>query len=190
MKCDIVLAGVGGQGVLSISAIIASSALRSGLFVKQSEVHGMSQRGGAVQAHLRLSDEPVQSNLIPLGTADIVLSMEPMESLRYLDWLSLEATLVTATSPLENIPNYPDMDKILGAIRKLPHSRLIESDKLAREAGSPRARNMVIVGAAADLLPVRPEGIREFIRERFLKKGQEVVTTNLDAFELGRVAAH
>ena len=189
MKCDIVLAGVGGQGVLSISAIIASSALKEGLFVKQSEVHGMSQRGGAVQANLRLSDRPIASDLIPKGRAHMIISMEPMEGLRYLDSLAADGTLLTASKPVENIPDYPDLEGLLEKIRSLPSAILLDSDRLAREAGSARASNMVIVGAAARFLPVKPETIREFIREVFARKGGKVVETNLDAFEKGRDAA-
>lgn len=189
MKCDIVLAGVGGQGVLSISAIIAWSAMQAGLQVKQSEVHGMSQRGGAVQAHLRISDEPIASDLIPRGKADLILSMEPMEALRYVDWLDPSGTLVTAARPFENIANYPDLDGIHAAIRKLPRAILVESEKLAREAGSARASNMVLIGAAADLLPIPPEAIADFIKKRFESKGEKVVESNLRAFELGRGAA-
>jgi indolepyruvate ferredoxin oxidoreductase beta subunit len=189
MKFDIVLAGVGGQGVLSISAIIASSAMKEGLHVKQSEVHGMSQRGGAVQANLRLSDEPIASDLIPRGRANMIISMEPMESLRYLGYLSKDGTLLTATKPVENIPDYPDLEGLLDKIRSLPNAILLDSDRLAREAGSARASNMVIVGAAARFLPVTPETIQRFIREVFARKGDKVVQTNLDAFEKGREAA-
>ncbi len=189
MKCDIVLAGVGGQGVLSISAIIAWSAMQAGLHVKQSEVHGMSQRGGAVQAHLRLSDQPIASDLIPRGKADLILSMEPMESLRYTDWLDPAGTLVTAAKPFKNIDNYPDIDEIRASIDKLPKSIIVESAKLAREAGSSRASNMVLIGAAVDLLPLEPEAVSGFIKKRFESKGQKVVDCNLKAFELGRGAA-
>ena len=139
MKCDIILAGVGGQGVLSISSIIAASALKEGLHVKQSEVHGMSQRGGAVQSNLRLASEAIHSDIVPLGTADMILSMEPVESLRYLEFLAPDGFVLTATEPVENIPDYPNVDEILAKVRSLPKARTLEAAKLARKAGSARA---------------------------------------------------
>lgn len=189
MRCDIVLAGVGGQGVLSIGAIIAAAALEEGLYVKQSEVHGMSQRGGAVQANLRISDSPIGSDLIPKGRATMILSMEPMESLRYLEYLSPEGTLITSSKPVLNIAKYPDLDEVLDAVRKLPHSILVDADRLAREAGAARSTNMVIVGAAAGLLPIEPLVIERFILKKFRNKGDKVVDINLKAFRAGREAA-
>lgn len=188
MKFDIVLAGVGGQGVLSVSAVIASAALDEGLDVKQSEVHGMSQRGGAVQANLRLSDRPIASDLIPSGGAALVLSMEPLESLRCLDRLSPDGTVITSVNPVANIPDYPPLDEVLAALRRLPRAVLIDSDKLAREAGSVRATNMVIVGAASRVLPLDPASLERFIARRFASKGEKVVELNLRAFRAGREA--
>jgi indolepyruvate ferredoxin oxidoreductase beta subunit len=190
MKFDIILSGVGGQGVLSVSAIIASSAMKEGLYVKQSEVHGMAQRGGAVLANLRLSDKPVASDLIPKGEASLLLSMEPLESLRYLAYLSPQGTLITSSNPVVNIPDYPDLSAILDTIRSLPHAVILDADDLARKAGSGRASNMVIVGAASPLLPVRRETIEKLIRDTFARKGEKVVETNLKAFESGRERGH
>jgi indolepyruvate ferredoxin oxidoreductase beta subunit len=189
MKYDIILAGVGGQGVLSVSSIIASSAMKEGLHVKQSEVHGMSQRGGAVLANLRLSDKPIASDLIPLGAASMVLSMEPLESLRYLKYLDQGGTIITSSDPLVNIPDYPNLDQLLASVRTLPHAVLIEAERLAREAGSVRATNMVMVGAASHWLPVRVETIEHFIENLFARKGERVVATNAKAFRSGREAA-
>jgi indolepyruvate ferredoxin oxidoreductase beta subunit len=189
MKYDIIVAGVGGQGVLSVSAIIASSALREGLFVKQSEVHGMSQRGGAVLANLRLADTPVASDLIPLGSAALILSMEPLESLRYLQYLAADGAVVTSTNPLVNIANYPELEGLLTQIRALPLSRLVDGEQLARAAGSTRATNMVMVGAASHHLPVKVETLEHFIRTTFAAKGEKVVETNIKAFRAGREAA-
>ena len=186
MKCDIILAGVGGQGVLSISAIIASSALKVGLRAKQSEVHGMAQRGGAVLAHLRLSDEPIASDIIPRGTADMILSMEPLESLRHLAYLSPKGALLTSTEPVVNITDYPPLESLLEKVRSVPGARLIEAEALARKAGSARATNMVIVGAASHLLPIGPEAIEAYIAEAFSRKGPKVVETNIAAFRAGR----
>ncbi len=188
MNFDIVLAGVGGQGVLSLSGIIASGAMKEGLFVKQSEVHGMSQRGGAVLANLRLSDKPIASDLIPRGRAAMILSMEPLESLRYVSYLSTEGTLITSTMPMVNIPNYPDLEELLGQIRGIPQAILVDSDRLAKSAGSARAANMVMVGAASHLLPVKVETMKHYIETVFKKKGEKINETNLKAFSAGREA--
>jgi indolepyruvate ferredoxin oxidoreductase beta subunit len=189
MKFDIILAGVGGQGVLSVSAIIASSAMKEGLAVKQSEVHGMSQRGGAVLANLRLSDRPIASDLIPRASAALILSMEPLESLRYLEFLSAGGTVITATNPVANIPDYPPVDEVLARIRSLPHAVTVDAESLARKAGSARATNMVMVGAASPLLPVSFQTIEHFVQTVFASKGTKVVETNLKALHAGRDAA-
>lgn len=189
MKYDIILAGVGGQGVLSVSAIIASSAMEEGLAVKQSEVHGMSQRGGEVFANLRLADAPIASDLIPRGSAALLLSMEPLESLRYLAYLSAGGTVITSTNPVANIADYPPLDEVLARIRSLPHAILIDAETLARQAGSARATNMVMVGAASPLLPVAFDTIEHFVKTTFAAKGAKVVETNLKALHAGRAAA-
>lgn len=190
MKYDIIMAGVGGQGTLSVSGIIAAAAMSEGLQVKQSEVHGMSQRGGAVVAHLRLSDQPIASDLIPLGSASMILSNEPLEGLRYLEYLAQDGTLVSSTDPMLNIPEYPKLDPLLQTIRELPRSILVDDKTIARRAGSLRATNMVMVGAASRLLPVKPETIEQFIQKRFSGKGERVVETNIKAFRAGREAAN
>lgn len=189
MTFDIILAGVGGQGVLSVSAIIASSAMKEGLAVKQSEVHGMSQRGGAVLANLRLSDHPIASDLIPRGSAALILSMEPLESLRYLEFLSTSGTVITATNPVANIADYPPVDDVLANVRSLPHALTIDAESLARKAGSARATNMVMVGAASPMLPVSFGTIEHFVETLFAGKGAHVVEINLRALHAGRAAA-
>lgn len=188
MKCDIVLAGVGGQGVLTVGAIIAEAARREGLQVKQGEVHGMSQRGGAVQAFLRLSDRPVHSDLIPAGTADLIVSLEPLEGLRYVHYLRPEGTLVTSTDPFANIPDYPSPEQVVGLLQKLPRVVAIAAADLAREAGSPMIVNSVMVGAASDFLAMRPETMEAALADGFAAKGAHVVEANLRAFRLGRAA--
>jgi len=190
MKYDIIVAGVGGQGTLSVSSIIASAAMSEGLSVKQSEVHGMSQRGGAVVTNLRLSDKPIASDLIAHGSAAMILSMEPLEGLRYLPYLSQDGTLISSTNPVVNIPDYPDLDALLQSIRELPHSVVVDGEEIARRSGSIRATNMVMVGAASELLPVRPETIERFIQESFGGKGERVVDANIKAFRAGREAAN
>ncbi|RPJ84396.1 MAG: indolepyruvate oxidoreductase subunit beta [Acidobacteria bacterium] len=189
MKFDIIVAGVGGQGVLSVSAVIASSAMREGLKVKQSEVHGMSQRGGAVLAHLRLSDAPVASDLIPLGRARMILGMEPLESLRYLRYLASDGTVIASSNPLVNIPDYPPLEGLLERIRQVPGSVLVDSERLARGAGSARATNMVMVGAASSRLPVDVATLEKEIVSMFARKGDKVAEANLKAFHSGREAA-
>jgi indolepyruvate ferredoxin oxidoreductase beta subunit len=179
MKCDIILSGVGGQGVLSLAGLIGFGAIAEGLFAKQSEVHGMAQRGGAVVAHLRLSDKPIHSDLIPQGVADLILSMEP---------LSPSGTLVTATNPFDNITDYPDLQGVLAKIRELPRSLLVDAEGLAREAGDVQAMNTVMVGAASRLLPLKPGTLEKVVQQVFGAKGQRVVDVNLAALAAGRKA--
>lgn len=187
MKLDIILAGVGGQGVLSVSAVIAGATARLGWQVKQSEVHGMAQRGGAVLAHLRMADGPVHSDLIPRGSADLILSLEPMESLRYLEYLGPNKTIATAVEPVRNIDSYPDLDDLLEIIRAQPSSVLVEATALAKQAGNVKAANTVMVGAVAHLLPVTGEALASEIRRTFDRLGDNVVKANLEAFHLGRL---
>jgi indolepyruvate ferredoxin oxidoreductase beta subunit len=189
MKQDIILAGVGGQGILSIAFVIDNAALKQGLDFKQAEVHGMAQRGGAVQSHLRISDKPVFSDLIPKGAADMILSVEPLESVRYLDYLSPEGIVVTSRSPFVNIPDYPDIDEVLRAIETVTNRVIVDSDGLAKEAGSPRAQNMVMLGAASPHLILEEANLTEFIRVLFEARGDKIVEMNLKAFDLGRAAA-
>jgi len=190
MKQDIILAGVGGQGILSIAFVIDNAALKQGLDFKQAEVHGMAQRGGAVQSHLRISDQPVFSDLIPKGAADMILSVEPMECVRYLDYLSPEGIVITSRSPFVNILDYPDIDKVLGAIETVANRVIVDSDKLAKEAGSPKTQNMVMLGAASPHLILEEANLREFIRVLFALRGEKMVEMNLKAFDLGRTAAN
>lgn len=189
MKADIIVAGVGGQGVISAAGIVAEAARREGLTLKQGELHGMSQRGGAVQATLRLADGPVESELIPRGGADLIVSLEPLESLRYLEYLSPGGTVVSSTTPFQNIPDYPDLERVLGELRTLPRVLLLDAGALAREAGSGRADNVVVVGAAAHLLPVSPDTLLECIEDLFRSKGERIVDVNRKAFAAGREAA-
>ncbi|MDR2763636.1 MAG: indolepyruvate oxidoreductase subunit beta [Tannerella sp.] len=185
MKTDIILSGVGGQGILSIAAVIGEAALKEGLYMKQSEVHGMSQRGGDVQSNLRLSDKPVASDLIPLGQADLIISLEPMESLRYLPYLREEGWLVTNIRPFVNIPNYPPMESIMDELSKLPNRVLLDVETLAKEAGSPRTANIVMLGASTPFLGIEYEKIADGIRSIFGRKGEEIVALNLKALKTG-----
>ena len=186
MKCDIVLAGVGGQGILSIATVLGFAALENNLFLKQAETHGMSQRGGAVQSYLRLSDKPVYSDLIPFGKADLILSVEPMESLRYLPYLSPEGYVVTNITPYMNIVNYPEIETIMEEIRKLPRFVAIDAEAIAKEIGNARTSNMVMLGAATPFIDIALESIEQGIRQIFGRKGEEIVALNLKALHAGR----
>lgn len=188
MKSDIILSGVGGQGILSIAGVIGLAAVDTNLFLKQSEVHGMSQRGGDVQSHLRISQKPIYSDLIPFGKGDLIISVEPMESLRYLPWLSLDGWLVTNSVPFINIPDYPPLDEILGEIRKVRNHKIIDADAIAKEAGSARSGNMVILGAASPYIGLSFESLERSVAKLFTRKGEEVVQTNLKALRAGRDA--
>lgn len=185
MKKDIILSGVGGQGILSIATVIGRAALAEGLQIKQAEVHGMSQRGGDVQSHLRISSSEIRSDLIPRGAADLIISLEPMESLRYLPWLAAEGWVVTNTVPVVNIPNYPDEAALQAELKALPQVVTLDADALAREAGSPRSANMALLGAAAPLLGIDAGQLEAGIRDIFARKGEAIVEANLAAFRAG-----
>lgn len=189
MTYDLILAGVGGQGVLSMAAIIGNAATSRGLFAKLSEVHGMAQRGGAVHSHLRLSDQPIASDLVPRGTADLIVSMEPLEGLRYVEYLSPGGTLVTASTPVENIPAYPDREQLMARIHQLPRRIVIDAEPLAIAAGDPVAMNTVMVGAAAHLLPLEIGALEDAISETFARRGSLALAVNRAAFRAGREAA-
>lgn len=186
MKYDIILAGVGGQGVLSVAAGIATGAMLQGLNVRQSEVHGMAQRGGAVMSHLRLSDEEIPGDLVGKGSADMILSMEPLESLRYLEYLNKSGKLVTATAPVVNIPNYPDEAEVLSAVESTGVSVSVDARAIAKESGNMKAANMAMVGAASNFIPVSRENIEKAIEMMFGSKGDKVVQQNINAFRAGR----
>jgi indolepyruvate ferredoxin oxidoreductase beta subunit len=186
MKNDIILSGVGGQGILSIAATIGLAAVENNLFLKQSEVHGMSQRGGDVQSHFRLSDNQVSSDLIPYGKADIIISVEPMESLRYLPWLSESGWIVTNSSPFININDYPPVEEIIKEIKKIKNSIVIDADSIAKNAGSLKSVNMVILGAASPFLELPFTSLENAIRKLFGKKGDEIIELNLRALRAGR----
>ena len=186
MKTDIILAGVGGQGILSIAAILGAAALNENLYLKQAETHGMSQRGGEVVSHLRISDTPVYSDLIPLGNADIILSVEPLESLRYLPYLKKDGSLVTNTTEFRNIPNYPNLENTFGELNSKLKIIQIDADKMAHETGNPKASNMVMLGAASPFIHISENIILKAIETVFGSKGVAVVESNQQAFWAGR----
>lgn len=185
MNKNIIISGVGGQGILTIASIIDLAAMNLGLNVKQAEVHGMSQRGGAVESHLRLSSDEIFSDLIPEGKADLILSIEPMESLRYLPFLSPGGVIITATEPYVNIANYPEEEKLLGTIAGSANHVFVNADLLAKEAGSAKSYNVVMLGAAAPYLDIATEELEKAIGMLFNRKGEEMVNLNIKAFRLG-----
>lgn len=189
MKNDIILAGVGGQGILSIAATIGMAAVDNGLYLKQAEVHGMSQRGGDVQSHLRISDKEIASDLIPKGSANMILSVEPMESLRYLPWLNKDGWLITNTKPMVNIPDYPKQENIQAEIAKVPQHITLDADKIARDLGTARAANIVVLGAASPYIDITYESLENAIRAIFKNKGDKIIQLNLDALKVGREIA-
>ncbi len=186
MKKDIILAGVGGQGILSIATVIGEAALQEGLYLKQAEVHGMSQRGGDVQSNLRLSSEPIMSDLIPKGGADLIISLEPMEALRYVEYLKPDGWIVTSCVPFLNIPNYPDLEQVLARIKSYNNHVLLDVEALAKEAGAPvQAANMVLLGAAIPMLGIDHDKMLAGVARVFARKGETIVNTNINAVEKG-----
>lgn len=186
MKTDIILAGVGGQGILTIAAAIGFAALYEKKYVKQAEVHGMSQRGGAVQSHFRVSDKPVDSDLIPLGNADLILSVEPMEALRYLPYLSKNGWVVTNSVPFVNINDYPPIEKIHERLIAMPNSLWLNADQLAKECQAPKASNIVMLGAASRNIALGFDSLLAGVEQVFSRKGTEVVESNIRALKIGR----
>ncbi len=186
MKSDIILSGVGGQGILSIAATIGTAALQKGLYMKQSEVHGMSQRGGDVSSNMRVSDKPVASDLIAKGKADVIISVEPMECLRYISFLKPDGWLITNSKPFNNISNYPDLEDIFNEIRKVKNHIIIDADAIAKELKSIRSSNIVMLGAASPYIDMEYDSFKDALKAIFGKKGQEIVDKNIEALDKGR----
>lgn len=186
MKTDIILAGVGGQGILSIATILGKAALDEGLYLKQAEVHGMSQRGGDVQSNLRISSNPIHSDLIAKGGADIIVSLEPMEALRYLPYLSEQGWVVTNTNPFVNIDNYPELKEVERELAQCPNVVAFDMDQMAKEMLSPRSSNMILLGAASPFIAIEAEKIEAAIAAVFGRKGEKIVSQNIEAFRAGR----
>ncbi len=189
MKINIILAGVGGQGILTIAAVLDTAALASNLNIKQSEVHGMSQRGGAVESHVRISNKEIYSDLIPKGKADMIISVEPMELLRYLPFLKPDGLLVTDSNPFLNIANYPELEKLYSEIKSFPNNILIDAKKIAKDLGNSRATNIVLLGAASSQLPLSDESLQQAITTLFERKGDKIVAKNLEAYNAGKEIA-
>lgn len=186
MKTDIILCGVGGQGILSIATVIGEAAMKDGLNIKQAEVHGMSQRGGDVQSNLRISSSVIHSDLISYGQADVIISMEPMEALRYLPYLNKKnGWIITSSVPFVNIPNYPDIERIRTEYLQLSNVVMIDIEKLAKDYGVPRSANMVLLGAAIKAVGIDHNKIEQAVKTVFARKGESVVEANIKAVEIG-----
>lgn len=188
MEHNLILAGVGGQGILSIAYVIDNAALDAGLSFKQAEVHGMAQRGGAVQSHLRYADHPIHSDVIPAGRADLVLSVEPLEVMRYWHLLEPDGWVVTSVNRYVNIPDYPEHEELLARLAGFANSVMVDAVQLAKAAGSQRAQNMAVLGAASPLLDLPEKHLLKHVRTLFAGKGQKVVDVNTRAFAFGRAA--
>jgi len=188
MKTNIILCGVGGQGILSVATIIGEAAMKEGLYIKQAEVHGMSQRGGDVQSNLRISSDPINSDLIPLGGADVIISMEPMEALRYLPYLSKDGWIITSSTPFVNIHNYPDIEKIKADLKSIENVVVLDIEQLAKDNGVPRSANVILLGAAQKAIGIDYEKIEDAIRRVFDRKGEAVVNANIKALSIGKEA--
>jgi len=186
MKTDIILCGVGGQGILSIATIIGEAAMKENLYIKQAEVHGMSQRGGDVQSNLRISSDPINSDLIALGGADVIISMEPMEALRYLPFLNKEGWIITSSAPFVNIPNYPEMEKLMDDYKKLDRVIMIDIEKMAKDNGVPRSANVILLGAAQKALGIEYDKLEGAIQRVFARKGEKIVEQNIKALAIGK----
>jgi indolepyruvate ferredoxin oxidoreductase beta subunit len=188
MKTDIILCGVGGQGILSIATIIGEAAMKENLYIKQAEVHGMSQRGGDVQSNLRISSNPINSDLIALGGADVIISMEPMEALRYLPFLNKNGWIITSSAPFVNIPNYPDMETIIADYKKLDHVIMIDIESMAKDNNVPRSANVILLGAAQKALGIEYDKLEAAIQRVFARKGEAIVEQNIKALAIGKAA--
>lgn len=189
MKKDIIIAGVGGQGIISIASAIGFAAIEAGLFFKQNEVHGMSQRGGEVVSHFRISEEPIHSDLIPEGEADLIISMEPLETLRYINFLAPDGWIISNNNPFINMQNYPDKNLILNNLEKFEHSIIINADEIARNLGNSKATNMVLLGASSPYIGIEYDILENSVRTIFARKGERIVELNLKAMQRGRESA-
>lgn len=185
MKCDIILSGVGGQGILSIAAVIGEAVRAEGLNIKQAEVHGMSQRGGDVQTNLRISSDPIASDLIPYGGADAIISLEPMEALRYLPYLKKGGWIVTSSATFVNIPNYPEEEAVMSELKSLPNVIMLDVNQIAKDEGVARSANILLLGAASQILEIGHEDLEGGIRRIFGRKGEKIVDDNIKAFNIG-----
>ncbi|GAB6049735.1 indolepyruvate oxidoreductase subunit beta [Hydrogenophilus islandicus] len=190
---NILIVGVGGQGVLTASEILAQAALHLGLDVKKSEVAGMAQRGGVVTSHLRVGERVLSPQIDP-GNADLILAFEIAEALRWLPWSRPEATLVVNSGRI--VP--PVVELGLYRYPSDAHEQLVASGRRvlildaateAQALGDIRLGNVLMLGAASPFLPFTPERLLQAIEARFARKGEAVVAKNRAAFARGQAIA-
>ena len=191
MKKSVVIAGVGGQGVITAANILAKASLKDGHNVVTSELHGMAQRGGNVECNVRIGN--VYSPMVGKESVDAILSFEPLEALRNLDKVRRNGVVITDINPIIpplislGLGEYPPLEKIFEEIEG--HCRLIKinADELARKAGSILTKNIVMLGAfhAMEIVPIKEETLLDIIKESFHEKYAEM---NARAFQLGKEA--
>lgn len=184
MKLDIIFAGVGGQGIVSIASMIVEAAAINSLHAKQNEVHGMAQRGGAVSCHVRISDQPIWADIIPKGSADFIVATEPMEALRYADFLKPDGVIISSNQPVKNIP-YPEEEKVFSAIKERGSSIIVDTAAITKELNNSKVANIAVLGAFSKKAGIFQENIESLIKKRFASKGDAVISTNLKAFQMG-----
>lgn len=186
-KFDLLITGVGGQGAILASDIIGKAAVTAGLSIRAAETHGMAQRGGSVVNHIRIGQ--TYGSMIPKKGADLMLALEPMEAVRYLDFLKDGGIIIVNTQPVVPVTvtsgqaKYPEVSDILDALSEKYIVKAFNADELAFEAGSRLAMNVVMVGAVSGYLPIPKETLIESVKALVPQKTIEV---NLRAFEAGR----
>jgi indolepyruvate ferredoxin oxidoreductase beta subunit len=182
----IIVAGVGGQGALTLAQLILGAAWKSKYHVLQSEVHGMSQRGGAVNAHILFDIVPVTSPVVMEGDAEFLISMEPLEALRYLPFMSKTGIMIVSAHPFKNMDNYPDVELILNELKSIDGVTLIDTEKYSKELDYKNAGNMILLGSLSNHLPFEDSIWEKIISERFNDKGTKVIEQNIRAFNFGK----
>lgn len=182
----VIVAGVGGQGAITVSQLILGAAWKSGYYTLQSEVHGMSQRGGSVNAQILFDKKEVTSPVIMEGRGDLLIGLEPLETLRYLNLLDEGAFVISSVSPIKNMMTYPEIGKIIAELKKIPGVLLIDTEKLSVELDNKNAGNMILLGVASKHLPFEDNTWYEVINERFEGKSEVLIKKNIEAFEYGK----
>jgi indolepyruvate ferredoxin oxidoreductase, beta subunit len=186
-KLDLLITGVGGQGAILASDIIGKAAVTEGLPIRAAETHGMAQRGGSVVNHIRVGND--YGSMIPKKGADILLALEPMEAVRYLDFLKDGGIVIVNTQPIipvtvtSGLTKYPEVSEILDFLSQKYIVKAFNADEVAFEAGNRLAMNVVMVGAVSGYLPISKEILLESVKALVPQKTVEV---NIRAFEMGR----
>jgi indolepyruvate ferredoxin oxidoreductase, beta subunit len=186
-KFDLLITGVGGQGAILASDIIGKAAVASGLPIRAAETHGMAQRGGSVVNHIRIGEE--FGSMIPKKGADLMLALEPMEAVRYVEFLKDGGVVIVNTQTVlpvtvtSGLAKYPDVQEILDVLSEKYIVKAFNADDLAYEAGSRLAMNVAMVGAVSGYLPIPKETLLESVKALVPQKTIEV---NIRAFEMGR----